>query len=114
MRNTATILLTSLCFLISLPVLALDNESLTKTGADEYSFVGETHQTVPLYLADSEQDRKSQPESGTLVIPGEEQDKKQKQCLNVCKKWGEDCIINPRTGTRNCRRTCKQFGEECF
>ena len=55
-----------------------------------------------------------QPESGSLVIPGEEQDQKEKKCLTICKKWGEDCIINPRTGNRDCRRTCKEFGEECF
>ena len=55
-----------------------------------------------------------QPESGSLVIPGADEDKKEKKCLNVCKKWGENCIINPRTGNRDCRRTCKEFGEECF
>ncbi|MGH8119469.1 MAG: hypothetical protein ACRESK_02530 [Gammaproteobacteria bacterium] len=56
-----------------------------------------------------------QPESGSLVIPGEdEEEQKEKQCLNVCKKWGENCIINPRTGNRDCRRTCKEFGMECF
>jgi hypothetical protein len=56
----------------------------------------------------------AQPESGSLIIPGEEEDQKEKKCLTICKKWGEDCIINPRTGTRDCRRTCKEFGEECF
>jgi hypothetical protein len=55
-----------------------------------------------------------QPESGSLVIPGEEENQKEKKCLNVCKKWGENCVINPRTGGRDCRRTCKEFGEECF
>ena len=68
-----------------------------------------------LLLAENGQDtRPEQPESGDLVIPGEETDKVDKKCLTVCKKWGEDCIINPRTGERNCRRTCKDFGQECF
>ena len=56
----------------------------------------------------------NEPEPGSLVIPGEEKDKKDKKCLNVCKEWGESCMINPRTGASNCRRTCKQFGMECF
>ena len=67
-----------------------------------------------LLLAGASQNEKSEPESGSLIIPGEDQDKKDKQCLNVCKKWGEDCMTNPRTGARDCRRTCKEFGEECF
>ena len=67
-------------------------------------------------LADFAEDTtpQSEPESGSLVIPGEENDQKDKKCLTICKKWGENCIINPRTGSRDCRRTCKEFGEECF
>ena len=65
-------------------------------------------------LAETAGETAPQPESGSLVIPGEEKDEKDKKCLTVCKKWGEDCIINPRTGSRDCRRTCKAFGEECF
>jgi hypothetical protein len=71
-----------------------------------------SHQQI--LLAGASQEKKSEPESGSLIIPGESQGKEKKKCLNVCKKWGEDCIINPRTGSRDCRRTCKQFGEECF
>jgi hypothetical protein len=57
----------------------------------------------------------NEPESGTLVIPGEQGDQEEKKkCLKVCKKWGEDCMINPRTGARDCRKRCKEFGEECF
>ena len=44
----------------------------------------------------------------------DEEGKDEKKCMTICKKWGEDCIINPRTGTRDCRRMCKEFGEECF
>ena len=51
-----------------------------------------------LLIAENTQgDGTEQPEPGSLVIPGEESDKADKKCLTVCKKWGEDCIINPRT-----------------
>jgi len=56
--------------------------------------------------AGTEQDRRK--------AESEERDKKDKKCMTICKRWGEDCIINPRTGSRDCRRTCKEFGEECF
>lgn len=81
------------------------------------TFTDDTHSLAihpALLLAGASQDEKSEPESGSLIIPGEDQDKEDKQCLNVCKKWGENCMINPRTGARDCRRTCKEFGEECF
>lgn len=67
-----------------------------------------------LHLAENAPETTPEPESGSLVIPGEDEDQKEKKCLNVCKKWGENCIINPRTGNRDCRRTCKEFGVECF
>ena len=68
-----------------------------------------------LVTAESTEQPVTEPESGDLVIPGDEEDQSgQKKCLNVCKKWGEDCVINPRTGQRQCRKTCKEFGEECF
>jgi hypothetical protein len=68
-----------------------------------------------LWLAGNTENSPATPESGSLVIPGEEEEGKgEKKCMNVCKTWGEDCIINPRTGTRDCRRTCKEFGVECF
>ena len=51
--------------------------------------------------------------SGGLVLPDDYQDEG-KECLTVCKKWGENCALNPRTGARKCRRVCKQLGEECF
>ena len=37
-----------------------------------------------------------------------------KNCVMVCERWGKDCVINPRTGTKKCRRTCKEMGQECF
>lgn len=69
-----------------------------------------------LFLAEADTDQKdtNKPKSGDLVIPGEKKAESEKKCLNICRKWGEECIINPRTGARNCRRTCKDFGMECF
>ena len=73
---------------------------------------------VKFLLAEAEQsvdsaDKEHTP--GQLVIPGEDDNgSKQKKCMTVCKQWGEDCVINPRTGSRKCRRACKRFGEECF
>ena len=85
------------------------------------SLVGQRQVQLPgrvQHLAETAKETASQPaapppESGSLVIPGDE-DQKEKKCLTICKRWGEDCIINPRTGNRDCRRTCKEFGEECF
>ncbi len=51
--------------------------------------------------------------SGTLVIPGDEESGVEKICVTVCDKWGESCMINPRTGSRKCRRVCKRLGEDC-
>jgi len=68
----------------------------------------------PILFAENTPGKESEPESGDLIIPGDDTDNADKKCLTVCKKWGEDCIINPRTGARKCRRTCKDFGEECF
>jgi hypothetical protein len=54
--------------------------------------------------------------SGPLGIPEDDNniEKSERKCMKVCDKWGEDCIINPRTGSRKCRKICKNFGEECF
>jgi hypothetical protein len=53
--------------------------------------------------------------SGTLLVPGEEDQSKERkeQCMTVCLRWGEDCVIDHR-GIRRCRRTCQEFGEQCF
>ncbi len=60
-------------------------------------------------------DKDKKPENGELIIPGENSSSdSEKKCLTVCKNWGEDCMINPRTGASNCRKTCKEFGRECF
>ena len=65
----------------------------------------------------SEEDQTRQnlkPSDGELVLPDDYQKKEEKKCLTVCDQWGEDCIINPGTGSRKCRRVCKSFTEECF
>jgi len=60
-----------------------------------------------------EQPRTPTTEGNPLVLPDEDQNAEEK-CLTVCRRWGQDCTLNPRTGARKCRRVCKQFGEECF
>ena len=54
------------------------------------------------------------PLDGDLVLPDDYNRAEEKKCVTVCERWGEDCIINPRTGSRKCRRVCKSFTEECF
>jgi hypothetical protein len=59
------------------------------------------------------------PAPGSLVLPATatDDDRKQKKCMTVCARWGEECmLINRGAGgmERKCRRTCKQFAEECF
>ena len=51
---------------------------------------------------------------GELLLPDDYDTGKEKKCLTVCEEWGEDCILNPATGSRKCRRVCKSFTEECF
>lgn len=68
---------------------------------------------------DGQRERESQREvaPGTLIIPGRDQsrrmDAEDRQCMKVCIRWGEDCIIDNR-GVRKCRRSCQEFGEQCF
>ncbi len=77
------------------PVISLDNDFL---------FVAEAGGKDPERPAGS----------GPLVLPEDSSDTKEKKCMKVCETWGEDCVINPRTGNRKCRKVCKLFGEECF
>ena len=57
----------------------------------------------------------AKPLAGELILPeGYKKEAEEKQCLTVCERWGEDCIINSRTGNRNCRRACKSFAQQCF
>lgn len=56
------------------------------------------------------------PENGALLIPehrDSDEPQKEKQCMTVCNRWGEDCIYDSQRG-RQCRRTCKDFEEQCF
>ena len=61
----------------------------------------------------------NQPQSGTILLPDDYYKKvdneknKDKKCMTVCNRWGQDCILDPTRG-RLCRRTCKEFGKECF
>ena len=65
--------------------------------------------------SESSGQEQTKPKDGSLIMPGDDSGATgEKKCMTICEKWGEDCVINPRTGTRKCRRTCKQFGEECF
>jgi len=66
------------------------------------------------FAEDTEKDVKSDYSPGEIVLPGDTDGDEEKKCLTVCDKWGETCIINPRTGSRKCRRVCKEFGQECF
>jgi hypothetical protein len=67
---------------------------------------------------DKEQKGENAPLPGELVLPaGVEGERKEKQCMTVCARWGEECIlINKGAGgmDRRCRRTCQEFAEECF
>lgn len=48
------------------------------------------------------------------VIEQNDKDAAKEDCMMVCEKWGEDCIINSRTGQKKCRRVCKQMAQHCF
>ncbi|MBL1143164.1 MAG: hypothetical protein HND53_14180 [Proteobacteria bacterium] len=67
----------------------------------------------PVY-SDETDKRSEKPLDGELLLPDDYNKAEEKKCVMVCDKWGEDCILNPRTGSRNCRRVCKSFAEECF
>ena len=83
-------------------------------GAQE-TFTQYSSPVEALLLAEKSEDSKSDVKSGDLIIPGaKETSEKEKQCVTVCDTWGENCVINPRTGTRKCRRICKSFGKECI
>lgn len=69
--------------------------------------------SLPAYSEENEE-RIIIPTDGELLLPDDYNNSAEKKCMTVCDQWGEDCIINPRTGTRKCRRVCKSFTEECF
>lgn len=69
--------------------------------------------SAPVY-AEENDDRSVKPLDGELQLPDDYNQAEEKKCMTICAKWGEDCIINPRTGSRKCRRVCKSFTEECF
>lgn len=59
-------------------------------------------------------DRSVKPLDGELLLPDDYNKSEDKKCVTVCDRWGEDCILNPSTGSRKCRRVCKSFAEQCF
>ena len=67
-----------------------------------------------VYADEEKVDVSVKPLDGDLILPDDYNKAEEKKCMTVCERWGEDCIINPRTGSRNCRRVCKSFAEECF
>lgn len=79
---------------------------------------GVTGNQAPVLLAEAEADTgKVDPGQAGILESIKEADQKEnpkKKCMMVCEQWGEDCVINPSTGTRKCRRTCKQLTQECF
>ena len=70
--------------------------------------------SMPAFSEDSAEQQAEQALDGELLLPDDYNQAQEKKCMTVCEQWGEDCIINPRTGGRKCRRVCKSFAEECF
>ncbi|MCG8449692.1 MAG: hypothetical protein MI725_08940 [Pirellulales bacterium] len=72
--------------------------------------------SVPLFISDAGDNTRTTGQGDILDSLDEssaEPDAK-KKCMMVCERWGEDCVINPRTGVRKCRRVCKKLTQECF
>ena len=67
----------------------------------------------PVFAEEDNDGRSVKPLDGELLLP-DDYNAKEKKCMTVCDSWGEDCILNPRTGSRKCRRVCKSFAEDCF
>ena len=69
---------------------------------------------LPVYAEEENEPRSVKPLDGELVLPDDYNKAEDKKCVTVCDRWGEDCILNPSTGSRKCRRVCKSFAEQCF
>ncbi len=91
MHRHRTQLKTTLFFLL----LALPMVFVSAEEAEEKEF-----ETLPKQLSSEESES--------------EKSKDGNNCVMVCERYGKDCVINPRTGTKKCRRTCKEMGQECF
>jgi hypothetical protein len=70
--------------------------------------------SAPVYSEEENDGRSVKPLDGELLLPDDYNKVEEKKCMTVCDRWGEDCILNPRTGSRKCRRVCKSFAEDCF
>jgi len=94
---------------------ALDLEYSIVTSDVNSKLVFPKDAAYPLLVAEKESDSSSKSQqSNSQLVPSNEEDNFEKQCVTVCDEWGKDCIINPKTGTRECRRMCKSFGKECI
>ncbi|MCZ6804851.1 MAG: hypothetical protein O7D86_13230 [Proteobacteria bacterium] len=59
--------------------------------------------SLPVFSEDNSEEndnRSVKPLDGELVLPDDYNNADNKKCLTVCDRWGEDCLINPRTGSR--------------
>ena len=71
--------------------------------------------SLPVSAEEENQARSIKLLDGELLLPDDyNKAKEDKKCYTVCDRWGEDCILNPSTGSRKCRRVCKSFAEQCF
>ena len=70
--------------------------------------------SLPVFSEEEIDARSVKPLDGALVLPDDYYRAEEKKCLTVCDRWGEDCILNPSTGSRKCRRVCKSFAEQWF
>jgi hypothetical protein len=69
--------------------------------------------SVSVHSEEENDEPSVKPLDGELLLP-DDYKAEEKKCMTVCDRWGEDCILNPRTGSRKCRRVCKSFAEDCF
>ena len=102
--------------LIALLILLLGSSAsyaaIPVVNFDATAMIGIQESTL-LLLADAEEATGEQ-EILKSLDEAEKDDASKKKCMTVCEKWGEDCVINPRTGARKCRKMCKKLAQECF
>jgi len=111
LTNTFTTLL-GLLLLLPLPGTYVQADDNSNPVADD-----------PYILVQAEASRSqvievvSPPAGSAIPDAASQSNAKEKKCMTVCARWGEDCTYTDRGigGTsRSCRRTCQQFTEECF
>jgi len=107
-------ILAGLCLIFSSATFAAVQENPVRVPSNGQ--VMDTSTLVLLFVADASDKEPVSEQTDILdsLKDPDNADKTEKKCMTVCEKWGEDCVINPRTGTRKCRRTCKKLTQECF